>query len=169
MRVTDDQIREVIQDVERRDGRAIGTAVRAELERRHGSRGGVSRVYRLLDQAHGAAKARESAALAARVLQLEAELAAMTARAELAEHREVAHQDWAANQIYGLRQKLRALELEPKVQGVQHEQFMRAYREVIALRRRVAEFEERAAPRPERDANEIELVISSTLPHANQG
>jgi hypothetical protein len=145
MRVTDAQISEVIRAVETRDGRASGAAVRAELARRFGARGGVSRVYRLLDQAHGAAKATESAALGARVQELEADLAAMTARAELAEHREVAHQDWAANQIYELRQKVRQHELEPKVQGVKHEQFMRVFREVIALRRRVAELEERDA------------------------
>ena len=141
MRFTDAQIGEVIREVERRDGRASGAAVRMELARRFGARGGVSRVYRLLGHAHGAARACESAGLAARVQELEAALAAMTARAELSEHREMAHQDAAAMQIDQLRQELRQFELEPRVQGVKHEQFMRTYREVVALRRRVAELE----------------------------
>lgn len=154
MRFTDAQISEVIREVEIRDGRASGAAVRDELARRFGARGGVSRVYRLLDQAHGAAKARESAALAARVQELQAQLAAMTSRAELAEQRELAHQDRAALEIHRLRERLRAAELEPRVQGVKHEQFMRAYREVVALRRRVAELEGQhgAAPSPDRSA-----------------
>ncbi len=145
MRISDAQIRVVIDDVERRSGRATGAAVRAELAKRHGARGGVTRVYRLLDEARRGARHAESLSLADRVRELEQQLAAMTERAERAEHREVAHQDRAAVEIYTLRDKLRQLEAGSRVQGVQHEQFMRVYREVIALRRRVAELEGRDA------------------------
>jgi hypothetical protein len=148
MRVTDAQIQAVIDDLRKQTGGATGSWVRAELARRHGARGGVARIYRLLGQTHGEVEAGESAAVSAKVQQLQTELAAMTKRAELAEHREVAHQDWAANQIYALREKLRQHELAPRAQGVQHEQFMRAYREVIALRRKVVELESRLAARP---------------------
>ena len=75
--------------------------------------------------------------------------AAMTARAERAEHREMAHQDWAANQIHALREKLRQQALAARDQGIQHEQFMRAYREVIALRKRVAQLEGRTVLQPD--------------------
>ena len=149
MRVTDAQIQAVIDELRQQTGGATGSGVRAELARRHGARGGVARIYRLLGQAQGRSEAGESAVLAAKVEQLQAELAAMTKRAELAEHREVAHQDWAANQIYTLREKLREHELAPRVQGVQHEQFMRVYREVIALRRKVVELESRLGARPD--------------------
>ena len=65
----------------------------------------------------------------------------MRVRAETAEHREVAHQDRAAVEIHNLREKLRELQLVPRQQGVQHEQYLRAYREVVQLRQRVAQLE----------------------------
>jgi len=141
MRATDAEISAVIRELETRDGRTSGAKLRQALAQRHGGRGCVARVYRLLAESRGAAKSAESADLAARVRELEAQLAAMRARAELAEYREVAHQDSAAIQIYDLRQRLRRFEQETRVQGVQHEQFMRTYKEMIALRRRVAELE----------------------------
>ena len=54
MRVTDRQIHEVIETLKARDGRVSGAAVRTELARRYGARGGVSRIYRLLGAARGA-------------------------------------------------------------------------------------------------------------------
>ena len=127
MRVTDRQIQEVIESLKTRDGRVTGAAVRTELARRYGARGGVSRIYRLLGAARGEAQSAESQSL------LE--------RAERAEHREVAHQDRAAVEIHNLREKLRELQTAPRIQGVQHDQYLRAYREVVRLRARVAELE----------------------------
>lgn len=149
MRVTDAQIQAVIEELTGKTGGATGAAVRAELARRHGARGGVARIYRLLEQSRRPAAAGEGVASDAQVQQLQAELAAMTARAERAEHREMAHQDWAANQIHALREKLRQQALAARDQGIQHEQFMRAYREVIALRKRVAQLEGRTVLQPD--------------------
>lgn len=141
MQLRDSQIVGVIRELDARGDRVSGAAVRAELARRFGARGGVARVYRLLHAQRQGFRHEESANLAERVRVLEAQLAAMTERAERAEYRELVHQDRAAIEIHNLREKLRQLQMAPRVEGVQHEQFMRAYREVIALRKRVAELE----------------------------
>lgn len=156
MRLSDADIRAVITDLERQQGRASGAAVRAELHRRHGARGGVARIYRLLDEARRGARHEESLSLADRVRELEQQLAAMTERAERAEHRELVHQDRAAVEIHALREKLREREVGNRTQGVQHEQFMRAFREVVALRKRVAELEAREARRARSDFAETQ-------------
>jgi hypothetical protein len=142
MRISDADIRAVIADLTAQAGQASGAAVRAELQRRHGARGGVTRVYRVLDQSRRGARHEESRALAERVCELEQQLAGMTERAERAEHRELVHQDRAAVEIHRLREKVRELEMAPRVQGVRHEEFMRVYREVVALRKRAAELED---------------------------
>lgn len=141
MRVTDRQIHEVIESLKARDGRVSGSAVRAELARRYGARGGVTRIYRLLGAARGEAQSAEGQSMLERIRQLEAERDALRERAERAEHREVAHQDRAAVEIHNLREKLRELQATPRIQGVQHDQYLRAYREVVRLRARVAELE----------------------------
>jgi len=141
MRLTDRQIRGVIDALQAEQGQVSGVALRAELARRYGARGGVSRIYRLLAEARGAARSEEAQAMAGRVRELEVALEAMRVRAETAEHREIAHQDRAAVEIHNLREKLRELQRVPRQQGVQHEQYLRAYREVIQLRQRVAQLE----------------------------
>ena len=78
MRVTDAQIQAVIDELTEKTGGATGAAVRAELARRHGARGGVARIYRVLEQSRRPAEAGEGAASGAQVQQLQAELAAMT-------------------------------------------------------------------------------------------
>lgn len=152
MRVTDRQIQEVLTALEAEEGRASGARVRAELARRYGVRGGVARVYRLLASARGAARTHGADGLAPHVIELQQALAAALKRAELAEHRETAHQDWAANQIYALRSKLRELEAAPRVQGVRHEEYLEIHRKLAVARLRIAELEAAntpaSAPRP---------------------
>jgi hypothetical protein len=139
MQLTDRQVHDVIRDLAERDGRVSGAAVRAELARRHGARGGVARIYRLLAQGRAEAVGVEAAAQHARIRELEAALAAMTARAELAEYREVAHQDRTALEIHTLRQQLSLAQQGRREQGVSHSDYLRLYKEVIQLRREVAD------------------------------
>jgi hypothetical protein len=148
VRVSEPQIREVIEILRARNGRASGAAVRAELARRYGARGGVTRVYRLLAAAEGAALEAESTNLAKRIGELERALAEALRRAELAEHRERVHQDWAASQIDALRSRLRAIEGSPREQGVSHEDYLQLHRTLAATRLRLAELEAGISGRP---------------------
>jgi hypothetical protein len=72
-------------------------------------------------------------------------------RAEIAEHREIAHQDWAANQIFALRERLRELEQTPRAHGVPHEQYLEVHRSLAAARARVAELEAQLTAHPSQD------------------
>ena len=139
MQLTDRQVHDVIRDLVERDGRVSGAAVRAELARRHGARGGVARIYRLLAQGRAEAVGVEAAARQARIRELEAALAAMTERAELAEYREIAHQDRTALEIHTLRQQLSLAQQGRREPGVSHSDYLRLYKEVIQLRREVAD------------------------------
>lgn len=139
MQVTDRQVHDVIRDLAERDGRVSGAAVRAELLRRHGARGGVARIYRLLAQGRADTEAAEAGAQQARIRELEAALAAMTARAELAEYREIAHQDRTALEIHTLRQQLSLAQQGRREQGVSHSDYLRLYKEVVQLRRELAD------------------------------
>ena len=86
-----------------------GAALRTALQRRFGSRGGVTRVYRLLARAHDATKLQFQPAADAG--NLEHELNALREAANLAQHREEAHQARWAKEVDHLRQRL--AELEP--------------------------------------------------------
>jgi len=87
-----------------------GTRLRDELARRHGLRGGVTRLYRLL---HQATQPRPVRAPATRLepagdgAELQAQLAAALERARLAEHREEHHQTRWAGEIHALREQVR--------------------------------------------------------------
>lgn len=82
--------------------------------------------------------------------ELQRELAAMRERAELAEHRELAHQDMYLGQIYDLRQELKAREaLRPR--GVHPDVYLAAKRELHAAQCENAELRARLSetePRP---------------------
>ena len=84
-----------------------GVAVRATLEARFGSRGGVARIYRLLaDERRRLTPPPEPGSVEA----LQRELQTMRERAERAEDRERAHQTHWAQEVDRLRMKLQALE-----------------------------------------------------------
>jgi len=97
---------------ELRDQHAVltGSRLRDELARRHGLRGGVTRIYRLL---HQATQPQPVGAPATRLepaddgAELQAQLAAALERARLAEHREEHHQTRWAGEIHALREQVR--------------------------------------------------------------
>jgi hypothetical protein len=106
-RVNDAEVRAVIRELTVENIPPAGAAVRRALESRFGSRGGVTRIYRLL--------AEEGARLTSppnpsSVEALQRELQAMRHRAERAEHREVAHQTRWAEEVDRLRRQVAALE-----------------------------------------------------------
>ncbi len=118
MKVGDDDIRAVIGELRERGVRLSGARLRRELFQRFGARGGVARVYRLLQEAP-AGKPADLADIEARLAVLEAQNQALGAardaaleRAALAEHREEAHQQKWAMEVDALRQELAALRPE---------------------------------------------------------
>jgi hypothetical protein len=108
VKISDAEVLRVIAEVRQRDRVVRGTTIRDELRRRLGVRGGTQRIYRLLSEP-SAATARADSGGDARVAELEAALAAALHRAELAEHRERAHQDKWANELYELRHEVQGL------------------------------------------------------------
>jgi hypothetical protein len=86
-----------------------GAALRTALKKRFGSRGGVTRVYKLLGRARAAAQPPSQPPSDGG--KLEHELNALREAATLAQHREEAHQTRWALEVDRLR--LRLAELEP--------------------------------------------------------
>jgi len=107
---SDQQIEHVLAELRAANDRPIsGLTLRRELQQRFGSRAGTDRIYRLL-QRPVQPLGENSAGSSALIARLTAERDAALARAELSELREVATQDRTANEIYELRQKVRALQ-----------------------------------------------------------
>jgi hypothetical protein len=119
--VSDELIRSAIREVGASGGRLTGVAVRDLLARRHGVRGGVSRIYRLLHTAQRPPPPRPTPVPAPTGETLEAAVE----RANLAEHREQTHQARWARETDALR--ARVVESE------------RAARELADARLRIAE------------------------------
>ncbi len=110
--LTDASIRAAIRELGADTGKVTGVAVRELLAARHGARGGVARIYRLLNESRAAAQgtvapARPDASGA--VASTESREAAI-ARADLAEHRERTHQERWARETDTLRTRLAAAE-----------------------------------------------------------
>jgi hypothetical protein len=111
-RLTDSQIQQVIDELRRRRGAVTGLELRAELQRRHGHRGGVTRVYRLLRQnalPHSTPAPPTSPQATDHLAELQSQLTAALERARLAEHREETHQARWAGEIHALREQVRTL------------------------------------------------------------
>jgi len=109
--LTDATIRATIRELATDHRRVTGVAVRDLLAARHGARGGVARIYRLLNESRTAARgaATASAEAPGAVTSTESREAAI-ARADLAEHRERTHQERWARETDALRTRLAAAE-----------------------------------------------------------
>ena len=106
-RVSNAEVRAVIRELMVGKTLPSGAAVRATLDARCGSRGGVARIYRLLaDERRRLTPPPEPGSVEA----LQHELQAMRERAERAEDRERAHQTHWAEEVDRLRMKVQALE-----------------------------------------------------------
>ena len=106
-RVSNAEVRAVIRELMVGKTLPSGAAVRATLDARFGSRGGVARIYRLLaDKRRRLTLPPEPGSVEA----LQRELQAMRERAERAEDRERAHQTHWAEEVDRLRMKVQALE-----------------------------------------------------------
>jgi hypothetical protein len=119
--VSDDLIRSAIREVDSSGARLTGVAVRELLSRRHGVRGGVTRIYRMLRDAQRPTSQAPRPVPAPTDETLEAAVE----RANLAEHREQVHQARWARETDALRARLAESE--------------RAARELVDARLRIAE------------------------------
>ena len=110
-RLPDTEIQQVIDELRARRGTITGIELRAELQCRHGHRGGVTRIYRLLQQSMPTRPTPPppAAPTTSDVVELQSQLTAALERARLAEHREEAHQARWAGEIHALREQVRSL------------------------------------------------------------
>jgi hypothetical protein len=144
MKVADEAVLAVIDELRRSRVRVTGARVRRELAARHGARGGVKRIYRLL-QAPPTPVQLERSELESRYQCQEAELsqlrealAAALQRANLAEYREVANQDRLSMEIYQLREQLRQQREAPPNDT---DRVLKLFKELYAARERIAMLE----------------------------
>jgi len=100
--VSDELIHAAIREVGSSGSRLTGVAVRALLARRHGTRGGVARIYRMVRDAQRPARELPRPVPAPSDESLEGAIE----RANLAEHREQVHQARWARETDALRARL---------------------------------------------------------------
>ena len=141
-RLPDTAILELILELRGQYAVLTGTQLRAELQRRFGTRGGVSRIYRLLSEATAPRPAASPASSAtADSPDPQPELAAALERARLAEYREEAHQARWAGEIHQLREQVRALNHAAHRLPLLEAELQDRSRELAAAYRRIADLE----------------------------
>jgi polyhydroxyalkanoate synthesis regulator phasin len=107
--VSDQEIKHVIRELTVEERLPSGAQLRAVLRARFGSRGGVSRIYRLLANARVVQK-RVVPSEPGDVGKLEREVESLRKAVQLAEYREQAHQSRWAMEVDRLRQQVAGLE-----------------------------------------------------------
>lgn len=131
--LTDEQILGVIESVRQQNERVTGLAVRTELRRLYGVPGGVDRIYRLINEPTSVVLPGIQDELRDEIAVLKQQLAAAVRRAELAEHREQAHQEKWAMEIDQLRQQLRAVQIDTRKLSDAQNQVLELRRELHRL------------------------------------
>jgi hypothetical protein len=116
LRLSDQRIRATYRELKRKHGRVSGRRLCAELRARFGAVGKAERVFRIWREECAPAEVPTAPSLPAdmvllqrRLVVAEAAAAECLKRAELAEFRERAHQDFWAVEIDRLRQELAAV------------------------------------------------------------
>ena len=107
--VSDHDIQLLIRELSRDNQLPSGAQLRTAMQQRFGSRGGVTRIYRLLASAH-AKSAPPPPPNIAEMGRLQTELRNLREALQLADHREQAHQSRWALEVDRLRQQLATLE-----------------------------------------------------------
>ena len=138
-KVSNAEVRAVIRNMSTGAALPSGAAVREALRARYGSRGGVSRIYRLLADER---RTLAPPAVQGDVESLREQLQAMQGRAERAEERELAHQTRWALEIDQLRQKLLSLESVLHQARLDRENSERLRQRLQASEQRVAMLEQ---------------------------
>jgi hypothetical protein len=132
LKLTDSQIEMLCREVLARESTPSGRNLRRALRERYGTVGRTDRVYAIWkrlsagDQGSGQVTDAERSLWTAR-------LAAAEQRAQLAEEREIKHQDHWASEVHALREQLRARP-GSLASGVSHEAYHRVHQELLQVR-----------------------------------
>ena len=140
--LTEQSIRAAIRELAASGERITGVAVRKLLAARYGARGGVARVYRLIEEARAGDRGRSEREGATRSTSEESREAAI-GRADLAEHRERTHQERWARETDALRARLAAAEQAARDAEVARRRVAELSRALASAQARIAHLEER--------------------------
>jgi hypothetical protein len=108
--ISDSTIKLLIRELSEGEQLPSGAKLRAALQQRFGSRGGVTRIYRLLSNARSSSKPAALPSSSTDVGKLQREIDALREAIKLADHREQAHQSRWALEVDRLRQQVATLE-----------------------------------------------------------
>jgi hypothetical protein len=132
LKLTDRQIEMLCREVLAREAAPSGRTLRRALRERFGTVGRTDRVYgiwrRLSVGEPGSSKVTD-----AERNRWIARIAAAEQRAQLAEEREMKHQDHWASEVHALREQLRARS-GTLASGVSHEAYHRVHQELLRVR-----------------------------------
>jgi hypothetical protein len=137
--LSDAAIRAAIRELAAGGARLTGVAVRELLAARYGARGGVTRIYRLLEEFRIEARTPGAARPAAPISPESREAA--IARADLAEHRERTHQERWARETDALRARLAAAEQAARDAEVARHRIGELTRALSSAQARIAQLE----------------------------
>ena len=140
--LTEQSIRAAIRELAASGERLTGVAVRELLAARYGARGGVARIYRLIEEIRVGERGRAERAEGAGRSASEESLEAAISRADLAEHRERAHQERWARETDALRARLAAAEQAARDAEIARRRVAELSRALVSAQARIAQLEE---------------------------
>lgn len=132
LKLTDGQIETLCREVLAREEAPSGRLLRRALRARYGAVGRTDRVYAVWRQLSRGDNAPSPVTSEERNLWA-ARIAAAEQRAQLAEEREIKHQDRWASEVYELREQLRARP-GTLASGVSHDAYRRVHQELMQVR-----------------------------------
>ena len=141
--LTEHAIRAVARELAAAGQRVTGVAVRRRLEERYGARGGVSRVYRLVAEVRSEEPRTGRRGSGTRKSDSSESREAAIERADLAEHRERAHQERWARETDALRARLAAAEQQARDADTAARRVTELARALASAQARIAELERR--------------------------
>lgn len=142
--VTEQSIRAAIRELASSGERITGVAVRELLLARYGARGGVARIYRVLNESRSDERERVTRpGSEPKVSRSDESREAAIARADLAEHREQAHQARWARETDELRARLAAAEQAARDVEAGRRRITELARALASAQARIAELERR--------------------------
>lgn len=140
--LSDDSIRGAIRELAASGERVTGVALRRQLAARYGAKGGVARIYRLMREAQ---RPRDAGSTRPALRASDESREAAIARADLAEHREQAHQDRWARETDAMRQRLAAAEAQAREGELARRRVAELGRALASAHHRITELERELA------------------------
>ena len=139
--LSEQSIRAAIRELGSSGDRITGVAVRELLLARYGARGGVARIYRVLNESRSEERERRTRTGEPAASRSEESRETAVARADLAEHRERAHQERWARETDALRARLATAELGAREVDAGRRRVTELARALASAQARIAELE----------------------------